>query len=193
MASGRGNKLALDRLYDGMAQMAQDFIKTPKPPLKNIVAKLINGLNKTGADFILVLDDYHLIEEPSLHESSMLHQRASAWFEQQGLIVEAADHALAADDFQRAARLIDQIALTMLASIEVTKLRGWLEILPESLVLSKPWLCLAETESEYYMENGAFFSNYNECLMWLNDPNQRVRPDLQREPNLDECLAWLKE
>ena len=36
-------------------------------------------------------------------------------------------------------------------------------------------------ESEYFMENGAFFSNYHECLAWLNDPEQRVRPDLQEK------------
>ena len=38
-------------------------------------------------------------------------------------------------------------------------------------------------ESEYYMENAMMFSNYDECLAWLNDPNQRVRPDIQREPS----------
>src|SRR5262249_20241268 len=34
-----------------------------------------------------------------------LHRRASAWYEQQGLVVEAVQHALAAQEWERAARL----------------------------------------------------------------------------------------
>src|SRR5205085_183278 len=40
-----------------------------------------------------------------------LHCRASIWFEQQGLVAEAVEHALAAEDWERAARLIEQSGL----------------------------------------------------------------------------------
>jgi LuxR family maltose regulon positive regulatory protein len=39
------------------------------------------------------------------------HRRASVWFEQQGLVTEAIQHALAGQDFGRAANLIEPIAL----------------------------------------------------------------------------------
>ncbi len=38
---------------------------------------------------------------------SSLHQRASAWYEQNGLRPDAIRHALAAKDFERAAGLIE--------------------------------------------------------------------------------------
>lgn len=39
-----------------------------------------------------------------------LHRRASEWYEQNGLMAEAVGHALAAEDFERTARLIKQTA-----------------------------------------------------------------------------------
>ncbi|MCU0501912.1 MAG: hypothetical protein MUC51_09125, partial [Anaerolineae bacterium] len=37
------------------------------PPLTVIVRSLLNDLDELGRDFILVLDDYHIISEPSVH------------------------------------------------------------------------------------------------------------------------------
>ena len=47
-------------------------------------------------------------------------------------------------------------------------------------------------ESEYYMENGAMFSNYGECMAWLNDPVQRVRPENQTSKTLLSRARQLK-
>lgn len=77
--------------------------------------------------------------EPGLRT---LHRRASDWYERNGLIAEALDHALAARDFERAARLIEQVAWAMLTRGEMTTLLIWLDALPDELVRKRPWLCV---------------------------------------------------
>lgn len=49
-----------------------------------------------------------------------LHHRASLWFEQQGLLAEALGHALAASDWERAARLIQRLLLDKMRSGELS-------------------------------------------------------------------------
>jgi LuxR family maltose regulon positive regulatory protein len=71
-----------------------------------------------------------------------LHHRASAWYEEEGLIVEAMDHALAANDHVRAADLIEHYYRETVWLGEFALLRKWLEALPRDLVRSRPFLCL---------------------------------------------------
>ncbi len=71
-----------------------------------------------------------------------LHRRAADWFEQQGLVAEAMSHALAAGDAERAARLVEQNARTLLSRSEMTTLLSWLDALPSELVRSQPQLFL---------------------------------------------------
>jgi LuxR family maltose regulon positive regulatory protein len=72
-----------------------------------------------------------------------LHRRASEWCEQNGLMAEAVSHALAADDLEQAVHLIEGNALTMIYHGELATLMGWLDALPDSVVRSRPWLCVA--------------------------------------------------
>ena len=71
-----------------------------------------------------------------------LHRRASRWYEQQELISEAIHHALAAADFQQAARLIERMAERQMNRGELATLRAWLEALPGDVVLARAELCL---------------------------------------------------
>jgi LuxR family maltose regulon positive regulatory protein len=71
-----------------------------------------------------------------------LHTRASKWYEQNGLIDEAIEHALHAKDFERTAHLIERVADAVWARGGDTKLGRWLDGLPVELVLSKPQLCI---------------------------------------------------
>jgi LuxR family transcriptional regulator, maltose regulon positive regulatory protein len=73
----------------------------------------------------------------------LLHRRASSWYVQQGLIVEAVEHALAAGEMEQAASLVEQIAQATLLRGEVTTLLGWLSALPEAIVHARPLLSLA--------------------------------------------------
>jgi LuxR family maltose regulon positive regulatory protein len=71
-----------------------------------------------------------------------LHQRASAWYEGEGLIAEAMDHALAAADYVRAADLIQRYYKETIWLGEFALVRKWLEALPEALIRPRPFLCM---------------------------------------------------
>jgi LuxR family maltose regulon positive regulatory protein len=71
-----------------------------------------------------------------------LHHRASEWYEQNGFADEAIEHALRAEDFERAAHLIEEHVDAIWQRGEHTKLRRWLAGLPVELVFSKPQLCI---------------------------------------------------
>jgi LuxR family maltose regulon positive regulatory protein len=107
--------------------------------------------------FIVPLDDerswfrYHHLFADLLHQRlrqsqpewvPKLHTRASKWYEQNGLIDEAIDHALSAEDIERGVHLIEQHVDTMWAHGEYAKLRRWLEGLPDEMVLSRPQLSI---------------------------------------------------
>jgi LuxR family maltose regulon positive regulatory protein len=70
-----------------------------------------------------------------------LHRRASAWYEGQGLVVEAVQHALAAHEWEPAARLIKQHGIRLTMSGQVHTVLGWLEVLPTAVVQLSPTLC----------------------------------------------------
>ena len=72
-----------------------------------------------------------------------LHQRASHWFERNGLQSEAISHALAAQDHERAAELVQGIAeLLIWRRAEHNTLLGWLTALPDSVIQMYPRLYL---------------------------------------------------
>jgi len=71
-----------------------------------------------------------------------LHRRASAWYEQHGLMAAAIDHALAAGDAERAAHLIEQLAEILWGEGAHITLLRWLEALPDGLVCARPRLCI---------------------------------------------------
>ena len=73
----------------------------------------------------------------------ILHERASRWFEAQGHISEAIQHALASQDWERAARLIGQATDGMLKRGEMDTLIGWFQKMPEELIRSLPELAMS--------------------------------------------------
>ncbi|HET7271561.1 MAG TPA: hypothetical protein VFI90_10810, partial [Rubrobacter sp.] len=84
----------------------------------------------------------HLLRRSQPNLVPELHRRASRWYEQNGLLDEAIKHALAARDFESAARLVEGGAGEILARGEVSLLVGWVEALPEELMRSRPGLCI---------------------------------------------------
>jgi LuxR family maltose regulon positive regulatory protein len=71
-----------------------------------------------------------------------LHRRASYWYRERGLIVEAVHHMLAAPDYERAAELIEEHAQTIAMAGQIQLVLGWLKKLPDSLVRTRPILCI---------------------------------------------------
>ena len=70
-----------------------------------------------------------------------LHKRASLWWEGEGLKAEAVHHALAAEDFERAADLIESVAEPLVSSGRLFGPRMWLSNLPTEVIRSRPALC----------------------------------------------------
>ena len=74
---------------------------------------------------------------------SALHARAAEWHEHNGSRDEAVRHALAAGDFERAARLLEHEAGEMLLRGQGASLRAAIEALPAAYVRARPWLSLS--------------------------------------------------
>ncbi len=71
-----------------------------------------------------------------------LHSRAATWYEEHRLLAAATEHALAAQETERAGRLIEEIASSAWLSGEFHQVLRWIEALPGELVRSRPWLCV---------------------------------------------------
>ena len=72
----------------------------------------------------------------------MLHIKASGWYEQNGFADEAIGHLLRAEDFERAAQLIDHHIDAIWTRGEHGKLRQRLGALPDEVLSSRPQLCI---------------------------------------------------
>lgn len=107
--------------------------------------------------FLIPLDDarewyrYHQLfgqllrtrlQQAEADQVPVLHRRASDWYEQQGWVVDAVSHALAAGDVDRVARLITGNALAIMGHGELADLAARLATLPEE-VRSQPWLAIS--------------------------------------------------
>jgi LuxR family transcriptional regulator, maltose regulon positive regulatory protein len=61
---------ALQTLHDGLGVDAQTLLQSPQPPpLTTVLTLLINAIAALPAPVALVLDDYHVIASPAIHES----------------------------------------------------------------------------------------------------------------------------
>lgn len=118
---------------------------------------LLNRLAKSNL-FIVPLDDerrwyrYHhlfadllryLLQREQASTIPDLHRRASKWHEEHGFIDRAIRHAIAADDLEQAAQLVDEHSHPANQRGEVSTVRGWFELLPDERVRSDPSLSVA--------------------------------------------------
>ncbi|MGO4471406.1 LuxR C-terminal-related transcriptional regulator [Arthrobacter sp. M-10] len=124
---------------------------------QNTGKAMLEALDR-GNLFVVPLDDrrwwyryHHLFadvlrarlmdEQPGrIHE---LHERASLWHEQNGDIPEAVRHAMAAQDFERAADLIEHAIAALRKDRQEATLSRWLEALPGELIHARPGLGVA--------------------------------------------------
>jgi len=72
----------------------------------------------------------------------LLHARACAWYESNGFPEDAIHHALAAENYLDAARLIEAAAENAWLNGQYASLLAWIKTLPEDIVHSHPWLCI---------------------------------------------------
>ncbi len=107
--------------------------------------------------FISPLDDernwyrYHQLFDTILHNQlvkdepqrvNLLHQRASLWYEKEGLIEDAIGQSLQSGDNERAAILLENEAPRMLGQNQAVRLLEYTSRIPEPIILASPWLCV---------------------------------------------------
>ncbi|MBL8079867.1 MAG: hypothetical protein JNM55_18005 [Anaerolineales bacterium] len=125
------------------------------------------------ADVLLM----HLIAEQS-EQVSVLHIRASEWFEKNNLTADAIRHSLSARDFERAARLIEKNIPFMRQSRQESILLGWLKALPDELFQDHPVLNVNYAGT--LLQNGQFegvVSRLQDIEQWLATPEE-----IRRQP-----------
>jgi LuxR family transcriptional regulator, maltose regulon positive regulatory protein len=80
--------------------------------------------------------------EISPDQANELHRRASAWFEERGLLDEALHHAQAAGDFSLAARQMSAGLRDVINREDRPTLERWLRMLPEEMIQRQPQLLM---------------------------------------------------
>jgi LuxR family transcriptional regulator, maltose regulon positive regulatory protein len=101
-----------------------------------------------------------------------LHRRAAEWYERNGWTSEAVRHALAAQEHDRAADLVEHVARKMWNRGEVMTLLGWLEALPEETRRRRPQLLL----------------QYSAALLWVGrlDDVEPLVQEIERALGISE-------
>ena len=152
--------------------------------------------------FVMPLDDerrwyrYHhlfadllkstLRQRRSAEEIRELHRRASRWHQGEGSLEEAMIHAMAAQDFERAASMIDENIVSMLSRSEAPVLLGWIEKLPEQIVRGRPWI-------DVYRANTLALSGRLEQVdPLLEDVEKRIEPGTPRASELLGHIAAIR-
>jgi LuxR family maltose regulon positive regulatory protein len=130
--------------------------------------------------FADVLRMHLMTEQPD--QVPALHRRASEWYEQNGLEVDAIRHALAGGDFERTAGLIELTAPAMHRSRQEAILLGWLKALPEELFRNRPVLSIIYVGA--VMSNGSVEgveTRLRDAERWLDTTSKASeRPDPSR-------------
>lgn len=58
---------SLDRAGPGVASASLELLASGSTPLEAVLATLVNDLHADGAQFVLVLDDFHVVENQAVH------------------------------------------------------------------------------------------------------------------------------
>lgn len=146
--------------------------------------------------FLQPLDDegrwfrYHHLFRDLLHKQleatqpgilPALHSRASEWYESQGLMEDAIEHALAAEKFDRAADLIQHIVFTVVGQDKHSIIQDWVARLPEEMVAKNLTICVAGAlacEGIRQPESGEPYRRYAELISEaLETPAQPGSPN----------------
>ncbi len=141
--------------------------------------KVLQGLERANL-FIVPLDNrrrwyrYHhlfadllrqrLEESTPPKEIESLHQRASQWYEENDFLVEAVEHALAAEDFDNVIRLTELGSMEILMRGQQSLLLKWQAEFPRELVASHPRFCM--TIAWAWLSTG-HPQEAEECLQFL--------------------------
>lgn len=133
--------------------LLKDDIEPPYHPAADILQQL-EHLNL----FLIPLDNEHrwyryhhlfsdllkvILEQSYPNISLELHRRASAWYESQGALSEALQHALDSGDMQLVAQIVSTYVLALWESDEIASLLRKIDAMPLDQLVCVPWLGIA--------------------------------------------------
>ncbi|MFN8380617.1 MAG: LuxR C-terminal-related transcriptional regulator [Anaerolineales bacterium] len=161
-----------------------------------------------GNFFIIPLDDkrywyrYHHLFADVLHmyltteqpdRVPVLHRRASEWYEQNDSTPEAIHHALAAQDFDRVADLIERVLPILQQSRQEPALLAWLKALPDELFHNRPVLSVHYAGT--LLQNGQLDgveSHLRDAERWLDlSADHQERPVYVNEEDFQRLPAFV--
>jgi LuxR family maltose regulon positive regulatory protein len=99
--------------------------------------------------------------------AAALHQRASRWYAQSGMATEAIQHALAAEDYAAALRLVEHHALDMVLQGYVKTVADWMQAIPQPWGAQSPRANLAFAWAHFLRGTVAHANPYLERLQAL--------------------------
>ena len=148
-----GDFLMQTSILEPMCGPLCEFVIDPDPEEPVNGQAMLEALERMNL-FVIPLDDdrgwyryHHLfadvlrkrLEQHCPDSLPKLHQRASLWFEQNGLVIEAIGHSLTADDQDRVIQLIEQNGPLLLIRGELNPLSNWIKAV-ESQFQMHPWI-----------------------------------------------------
>jgi LuxR family maltose regulon positive regulatory protein len=114
---------------------------------------------------------------------ALLHRRASVWFEQQGLVGEAIDHALSAQAWGDAIRCLTPLMASERLYEHFLDWPHWLTALPDAVLRDDPELCVR-------LAWILLFTGHGEEVDRLFDLAEAVWQAAGDQPKVGEVLGW---
>ena len=162
--------------------------------------------------FLVPLDDerrwyryHHLFAEllrQRLHQGAAsstgdvddLHRRASQWYQENGLEIDAFQHAAAANDVERAERLIEGAGVPLYLRGTVSPVLKWLESLPKSVLDARPSLWMMYASVLLLVDHTTVEQRLQAAEAALQDPepDDRTRDLVGRIASMRATLAVIQ-
>jgi LuxR family transcriptional regulator, maltose regulon positive regulatory protein len=84
----------------------------------------------------------HLLFTHKRSQVAELHRQASLWFETNNFLQEAFSHALQTEDWDFTAEFVERHAMDLITLSQVSILHAWCTAFPETVIQSRPGLCI---------------------------------------------------
>jgi LuxR family maltose regulon positive regulatory protein len=123
-----------------------------------------------------------------------LHRRASQWYEENGLEIDAFQHAAAADDVERAERLIEGAGVPLYFRGTVAPVLRWLASLPKTVLDARPSLWVMYASVLLLVDHTAVEQKLQaaEAALHGTEPDDRTRDLVGRIASMRATLAVIQ-
>jgi LuxR family transcriptional regulator, maltose regulon positive regulatory protein len=106
-----------------------------------------------------------------------LHERTADWYQKNGFIEKAVEHAYLLSSSNKVFELIEKYALPMLYQGEVSTVVGWFDRLPESLMQSSPMTCISKAWALAVMQHQTHTEEVEQALQAADNALNRANAD----------------